>query len=62
MSVQILTRFSVDQGGVLLRKENRKIDGMGLVVETRRFIGREIASQDVGCHGLRNALDSRLWT
>jgi hypothetical protein len=31
---------------------------MGLVVETRRFIGREIADQDVGRHGLRDVLES----
>ena len=44
-SVQILTHFSVDQGGVLLRKENRRIDGTGFVVKTRRFVGRKISSQ-----------------
>ena len=56
-SMQILACFSADQGVVLLRKENRRIDGVGLVVETRRFIGREIAGQDVGRHGLRDVLE-----
>jgi hypothetical protein len=56
--VQILACFSVDQGVILLRKENRRIDGMGLVVETRRFIGSVIAGQDVGRHGLRDMLES----
>jgi len=50
--MQILTRFSIDQGGVFLRKENRRIDGMGFVVETRRFVGRKNFSQNVGRHGL----------
>ncbi len=43
--VQILVNLPVDQGWVLLWKADRRIDGVGLVVETCYFFGRKISRQ-----------------
>ena len=37
--MQILADLPVDQGWVLLRKADRRIDGIGLIVKTRCFFG-----------------------
>ncbi len=38
-SMQVLADLPVDQGWVLLRKADRRIDGIGLVVKTHCFFG-----------------------
>ncbi len=57
MSMQILADLPVDQGWVLLRKADRRIDGIGLVVETPCFFGCEISRQHMGCRGLQDVLE-----
>jgi hypothetical protein len=52
MSMQILADLPVDQGWVLLRKADRRINGIGLVVETRCFFGCKISRQHMGWRGL----------
>ncbi len=56
-SMQILANLPVDQGWVLLRKTDRRIDGIGLVVKTRCFFGCKISRHHMGCRGLRDVLE-----
>jgi hypothetical protein len=56
-SMQILADLSVDQGWDLLRKADRRIDGIGLDVETRCFFGCKISRQHMGCCGLQDVLE-----
>ncbi len=56
-SMQVLADLPVDQGWVLLRKADRRIDGIGLVVKTPCFFGCEISRQHMGCRGLRDVLE-----
>jgi hypothetical protein len=48
-SMQILADLPVDQGWVLLRNADRRIDGIGLVVKTCCFFGSKISRQHMGC-------------
>jgi hypothetical protein len=56
-SMQILADLPFDQGWVLLRKADRRINGIGLVVETRCFFRCKISRQHMGCCGLQDVLE-----
>ena len=55
-SVQILANLPVDQGGVLPRQADRRINGVCLNVETCSLFKGKIPREHVICHGLQDVL------